>query len=417
MNSRERVRAAINHLQPDRVPLDLGSTTVTGIVASAYARLRRALGLPSRPVQLMEPFLMLAQFEDDVRDALGIDTVGIRVPKGHLGIRHDNWKPWRLFDGTDVLIPGQLVLTEDENGDILAYPRGDASAPPSARMPRGGPYFDAIIRQEPIDEDNLDPEAWVRDMYAVYSDEDLRYLEAQANHLYHNTDCALVTNLSGGAFGDIAHVPGVGVPYPKGIRDPLEWYVAHVTHPEYIKGIYELQCEIALENLRLLWQAVGSKVDVLYVSGTDFGTQDRALISPDMYRELYQPFHKRINDWIHTHTTWKAFYHSCGSLVDLLDDLVAAGVDILNPVQCSAKGMDPAYLKEKYGTRLVFWGGGVDTQQTLPFGTPEEVRAQVRERIRIFGRGGGYVFNPVHNIQQNVPAENMMAMLEAAQEA
>ena len=289
MNSRERVRAAINHLQPDRVPLDLGSTTVTGIVASAYARLRQALGLPPKPVQLMEPFLMLAQFEDDVRDALRIDTVGIRVPKGHLGIRHDNWKPWRLFDGTDVLIPGQLVLAEDENGDILAYPRGDASAPPSARMPRDGPYFDAIIRQEPIDEENLDPQAWVRDMYAVYGDEDLRYLEAQADHLYRNTDRALVTNLSGGAFGDIAHVPGVGVPYPKGIRDPLEWYVAHVTHPEYIKGIYELQCEIALENLRLLWQAVGSKIDVLYVSGTDFGTQDRSLITHDMYGELYQP--------------------------------------------------------------------------------------------------------------------------------
>jgi uroporphyrinogen-III decarboxylase len=154
-------------------------------------------------------------------------------------------------------------------------------------------------------------------------------------------------------------------------------------------------------------------MDVIYVSGTDFGTQDRLFISPDLYRELYKPFHRRLNDWIHSHTTWKVFCHSCGAIAELLDDLIDAGVDIINPIQTSARGMDPAALKARYGDRLVFWGGGVDTQRTLPFGTPVHVYEEVCERIRILSEGGGYVFNPVHNILVNFRAENMLAMFQA----
>ena len=203
----------------------------------------------------------------------------------------------------------------------------------------------------------------------------------------------------------------------KGIRNPEDWIIAHVTHPEYISGIFERQCEIGLENLRLVWEAVGSKIDVIFVSGTDFGTQDRLFISPEMYRALYKPFHKRINDWIHQNTTWKVFFHTCGSIAGLLDDLIDAGVDIVNPVQCSAKGMEATGLKNKYGERLVFWGAGVDTQWTLPFGTPDEVYIQVAERIRTFNRGGGFVFNTIHNIQQAVPVANLMAMFKAIEES
>ncbi len=413
MNSRERVRAAIQHQVPDRVPLDLGGTSVTGIVATACARLRRALGLEEHPPRVFDPFLMLAEVEDDLRLLLGIDTVPLRLPTNRFGIRNAGWKPWRLWDGTEVLIPGKFNVTEAENGDLLAYPRGDTSLPPSARMPRGGFYFDAIVRQEPIDEDRLDPDEWVEGMFSIYAEEDLRYLEARADYLYRNTEWSIVGHLSGGAFGDISYVPAVGLPHPRGIRDPLEWYVAHASHPEYIRGIFERQCEIALRNLELLWQAVGSRMDVIYVSGTDFGTQDRLFISPDLYRELYKPFHRRLNDWIHSHTTWKVFYHSCGAIAELLDDLIDAGVDIINPIQTSARGMDPAPLKALYGDRLVFWGGGVDTQRTLPFGTPVQVYEEVCERIRIFSEGGGYVFNPVHNIQDNVPAENLLAMFQA----
>jgi len=237
MNSRERVRAAINHHQPDRVPLDLGGTEVTGIAAGAYARLRRALGLPERPPKVSEPYQMLAQVDDDVRCRLGINTVPLQLPVTIFGFRNEGWKLWQLFDGTQVLVPERFVTREAENGDLLLFPRGDTSAPPSARMPRGGFYFDAIIRQEPLDQVSLDPEEWVRQVCSVYADEDLRYLESEAKRLYEWTDWSIVCVFGGGEFGEISSVPAVGVPYPKGIRDPMEWYVAHITHPEYIKGI------------------------------------------------------------------------------------------------------------------------------------------------------------------------------------
>jgi len=416
LTSRERVRTAIDRQVPDRVPLDLDSCEVTGISASAYAKLRHALGLEPRPVKVWDPFQMLGEVDPDVREALGVDVIGLRRTTTAFGFKNENWKPWRLFDRTDVLVSEHFVTTEAENGDILIHPQGDKNAPPSGRMPKGGFYFDAIVRQEPIDFDRLDPEEWVRDMYSVYTDEDLEYIQRQADHLYRNTSFSILGACWWGGFGDIALVPGHGVKHPKGIRDPEEWYIAHVTHPHYIKGIFELQCEIALQNLKLYKEAVADKIDVITVSGTDFGTQRGPFMSVKMYRELYKPFHKKVNDWIHANTNWKTFYHSCGSMAAFLDDFIEAGVDILNPVQCSAEGMDPVMLKEKYGDRIVFWGGGVDTQRTLPFGTPEEVREEVKERLNIFAKGGGYIFNPVHNIQQGTPPENILAMFETVKE-
>jgi len=412
MTSRERIRKAINHEEPDRIPIDLGSIPVTGIAASTYAKLRKALELSSKPVKIVEPFQILAEVEEDVREKFGIDTLGLQLPTTMFGFRNENWKPWRLFDGTEVLVPELFIAKENKDGDLLLYPKGDTSAPPSAKMPKGGYYFDGIVRQEVIDETRLDPEEWVKDQYSVYTDEDLQYLEQTAEDFYRNTEFSLVGSFWQGGFGDIALIPGLNVKYPKGIRDPQEWIIAHALHPEYIKGIFSLQCEIALQNLKLYYQAVGDKIDVVAVSGTDFGTQNAPSISPDMYRDMYKPFHKLINEWIHKNTSWKIFYHSCGSVVSLLDDFLDVGIDILNPVQCSAAGMDPRLLKEKYGNKLVFWGGGVDTQRTLPFGTPEEVRKEATERCQIFGKNGGFVFNTIHNIQPKTPTENIIAMFK-----
>ena len=283
-------------------------------------------------------------------------------------------------------------------------------------MPQGGYYFDLLIRQEPLDERKLNPEDWVKQQYSVFSEEELEYLERKAENLYKNTDLSIVGNFLDTSFGALSRVPGGAIKHPKGIRDPQKWLIAHIEHPEYIKGIFELQCEIGLKNLELSYEAVGNKIDVIMACGTDFGTQNGPFISPDMYREFYKPLNRRINDWIHKNTSWKTFYHTCGSIVAFLDVFVEAGVDILNPVQTSAKDMDPKMLKEKYGNKLVFWGGGVDTQKTLPFGTPEEVRKEVNERCRIFGKGGGYVFNTIHNIQSKVPIENLMAMFQTVRE-
>lgn len=415
MTSRDRVRAAVHHQEPDRVPVDLGSTPVTGIAASAYARLRKALGFPPVSVKVSEPFQVLGEVEFEVMGKLGVDTVGLRSPVTMFGYRNKNWKPWRLFDGTDVLVGEQFVVEEDENGDLLIYPGGDTSVPPSGRMPKGGFYFDSIVRQESMDEARLDPRRFAEE-FERYSDEDLEYFRRASEELYRNTERSIVLWFGQGGFGDIAVVPGPGLKHPKGVRDPQEWYIAHMTHPEYIRGIFEIQYEVALENLKLLWEAVGNRADVVGVSGTDLGTQNACFISPDMYRDLYQPFHRKLNDWIHTNTPWKILYHSCGSIAAVLDDLIEAGVDVLNPVQCSAVGMEAKTLKERYGDRLVFWGGGVDTQKTLPFGTPEAVRQEVKERIETFAPGGGFVFNPIHNIQPTTPVENMLALFEAVRE-
>jgi len=417
MTSRERVRKAINHQEPDCIPFDLGSTSGTSIHVSAYAKLRKALGLKDQRVKVIDPYLMLAEVEMEVIKKLGIDTVALWLPTTRFGFRNENWKPWKLFDGTEVMVPGKFTTEEDSEGNIYLYPEGDPSASASARMPKGGYYFDIITRQDPINKTDLDPEEWARQTWSIISEEDLKYLEETANILYKNTDLSIVGSFIDAGFGCISRVPGPHIKHPKGIRDPKDWYEAHILYPNYIKGIFELQCEIAVKNLELVYQAVGDKVDVVVTSGTDFGTQDGTFISPDMFREFYKPYYQRVNDWIHQNTPWKVFLHTDGSITTLLDDFVEAGVDILNPVQCSAKNMDPRMLKGKYGDKLVFWGGGVDTQKTLPFGSPDEVRKEVVERCHVFGKGGGYVFSAIHNIQPDVPIDNLIAMLRAFQES
>ena len=414
MNSRERVMAALNHQEPDRVPLDLGGSPVTGMHVSSVYLLRQALQLdpPGTPVRVIEPYQMLGEIEPDLLMAIGADVVPLAPPTTLFGFRNEGWRPWRTFDGTPVLVPAGFNTDPEPDGSILQYPEGDRSAPPSGRMPAGGYYFDSIIRQPPIDEARLDPADNLEEFGPV-SEADLAYFHDEAERLWHETDKAILANFGGLAFGDIALVPAPWLKHPKGIRDVAEWYMSTVTRRDYVYRVFERQCEIALQNLPRLYQAVGDRVAIVYTSGTDFGMQTGPFISPQTYRDLYQPFHREVNHWVHCHTPWKTFIHTCGSVAALLPDLIDAGFDILNPVQTSAAQMDPATLKARYGDRLVFWGGGVDTQRTLPFGTPEEVQAQVHERIRILGPGGGFVFNTIHNVQAGVPVENLLALYQA----
>jgi uroporphyrinogen-III decarboxylase len=412
MTSRERVRKALNHEKPDKVPHDLGATTVTGIAASTYHALREKLRFGKGKVKIWEPFQMLGEVESEAREVLGIDTIGLSLPNTFFGFKNNQgWKPWRLFEGIEVLVPVHFMTTSDEQGNYFIYPQGDTSAPPSGKMPKDGYYFDILVRQDPIEDlDILDPEDWIKGMYPLFNEEELLYLEKTSKNLFENTNFSLVGNLINAGFGDMAWLPAPHLKYPEGIRDPEEWIMAHLTHPDYIQSIYEKQAEIAIKNLEMAYEAVGERLDVLMVSGTDFGTQNGLMWSPDIYRELYKPFHMLVNRWVHEHTPWKVFFHTCGSIVKLMDEFIEVGVDILNPVQGSAAGMDLGFLKEKYGDKVTFWGGGVDTQKTLPFGSPEEVEEEVRERIEILGKDGGFVFATVHNIQAGVPIENLLAM-------
>lgn len=410
---RERLQQTLNHQQPDRIPIDFGGTSVTGIHASCVAALRDYYGLEKRPVRVHEPFQMLALVEEDLQDAMGLDVTTVFARNTMFGFPVERWKPW-LFNGLEVLVPGDFNTTVDANGDTLIYPEGDLTVPASGRMPQGGYFFDCVIRQEPLDEDHLNPEDNLEEFGPAS--------RAELDHLSRSVSAAgatgrgVIATFGGTAFGDIAMVPGPFLKHPKGIRDVTEWYVSTSSRRDYVHRVFEGQAEIAVANLERVYEAVGENVQAVFICGTDFGTQTSAFCSVKTFRDLYLPYYKRVNDWIHAHTQWKTFKHSCGAVSKFIPSLIEAGFDILNPVQCSATGMEPEQLKANFGDRIVFWGGGVDTQKTLPFGMPAEVREQVLRRCEIFAPGGGFVFNTIHNVQARTPVENIVAMVDAVHE-
>jgi hypothetical protein len=413
MTPRERLGAALDHREPDRLCVDFGAGFQTGMGAGAVHRLREAvLGRNESRVKVVEPYQMLGEIDEELRQALGLDVVGVHGWGTMFGFKLQDWKPFTLFDGTPVLVPGQFNITPADDGGWLMHPEGDTSVPPCAWMPRDSYFFDSLNRQPPLDESRLDPADNCEEM-GVIGDEEVRHFAALARHYYDNTSYGIYMTLPGTAFGDIALVPAPWMKQPKGIRGVQEWYMATANHRDYVQRVFERQCECALKSIAKLAAAVGDRAQVVFVSGTDFGTQNGQFCSVQTYRELYKPFHQAVNDQIHRLTKWKTFIHSCGAVRPFLPEFIEAGFDVLNPVQCSAKGMDPHELKREFGRDLVFWGGGVDTQRTLPFGTPDEVYRQVRERIDIFAPGGGFVFNSIHNIQSNVPTANILAMFRA----
>jgi hypothetical protein len=414
MTSRERILTACAHQAPDRLPVDFGGGFQTGLHVSIVYQLRQALRLdpPGTPVKVVEVYQMLGELAPDLRRALGVDTVSLHGTGTMFGFPQVAFKEWLLADATPVLVPVDFNTRYEPNGDLLQWPGNDRSVPPSGRMPAGGHFFDAIPRQQPFAEANLDPADNTEEFQPV-ADAEIEHYRRLAERLITTTDQALFCTFGGLTFGDIALVPATFLKRPKGIRDIEEWYVSTVTRTDYIKAVFERQAQVALENLARLHAAIGARAAIIQTNGTDFGTQNGPFLSAAKYRELFLPYQQRVNGWIHRNTSWKTFMHCCGGIAPLLDAVVEAEFDILNPVQCSAKGMDARALKKHYGDALVFWGGGVDTQKTLPFGTPQQVRDQVRERIDIFGPGGGFVFCSIHNVQAQTPIANLLAMFEA----
>jgi hypothetical protein len=410
MTSREKVRRALRH-EPGPVPVDFGSTGVTGLHVSCVAALRDHYGLPAHPVKVWEPFQMLGAVEGDLLTALGSDCVGVSGRGTMFGFANEGWHEWRTPWGQVVLVPEGFRPREEAAGDVFLFPEGDPTVPPSGHMPAGGYFFDAIIRQPPIDEDKLDA-ADNCEEFKRFGPAEIAHWTAEIARVRGATR-SVHASVGGTGFGDIALVPAAFLKHPKGIRDVNEWYISLVERRDYIHRIFSYQCEIALQNLATFARLAGDTVDVLFVCGTDFGTQTSQFCSPATFDELFAPYYRQVNDWVHQHTAWKTFKHSCGAVRPLVDRFIAAGFDILNPVQCSAKDMDPVRLKADFGDRIVFWGGGVDTQHTLPFGTPAAVQAQVTERLRAFSPGGGFVFNTIHNIQARTPVENIVAMVDA----
>ncbi len=422
MTSRERIIAAINHKTPDRCPIDLGGCGQTGMNASTMYKFREALGLEKRPIRIVEPMQMLGEVDEDLRMAVKSDIVGLWNATTTLGYKNENYKPFMMDDGTPTLVGGGFKYDKNERGDTMVRALCNDNYPYTMCMPNGGSFFDGVDHSEPIDLDDVEDMNAREDFkadFSVCTDEDARHWEEESKKLYNNTDYAIMGVLGGAGLGDVALVPGISIPYPKGVRKIEDWLAVHLMYPDYINEVFSLQTEVMLKNLEIYKQAVGERIQVIWVSGTDFGMQNALFASVETFQSLYKPHYKRINEWIHQNTDWKTFYHTCGCITDLLPDLADMGVDCLNPVQINAManagGMTAEKLKAEFGDKFTFWGGGIDTQHILPFGSPEEVRAEVKERIRVLNQGGGYVFSSIHNIVSGVPAENLIAMYEAAQ--
>ena len=395
--------------------IDFGATSVTGIHVRSIEKLRKYYGLENRPVRVTDPYQMLGEIDQELAGIMCVDVTGAKGRNNSFGFyNHGPFKEYVTPWEQTVLVPEGFRTTMDRNGDVLVYPQGDTSIPPSGRMPRNGYFFDAIIRQPPIEEEKLDPQDNLEE-FGVISGKDLEYWKDAAQRA-RDTGKAVIAGFGGTALGDIAHIPGIKLKKPKGIRDITEWYMSILTRPDYIKAIFDRQTEIALENFRLLHSVTADNVDAVYICGTDFGTQDSTFCSPEQFDELWLPYYTRINQWVHANTGWKTFKHSCGAVEPFMSRFIDAGFDIINPVQVNARGMDPVLLKKKYGKDLVFWGGGIDTQKTLPYSTPGEVREEVLRLCDIFALDGGFVFATVHNIQANVPVENIAAMVNAVRE-
>ena len=400
MSSRERVLKTLNHEEPDRVPLDMGSTIMSGIMAHALDGLRKHLGLENRPVKVYEIFQMLGEVEMDLVDRLGIDVLPVEPPVQFFGLRREKWKPWKLWDGTDVLVPGRFDVEVDEQGNWLLHNEGDPFQPVEGRMPKDGFYFDMNSMIEAHMDYQPPPLESVKKENHITTEE-LEFLAARAETLRRETDKALLL----GCWGM------VGLPQVGSIPDFL---CLLAMDRAYIKDLFAVRTETALKNLERLNSYLKDSIDILGLDGTDYGAQNNELFSPEAFEELFLPYFKEQNEWVHGNTNWKIWQHTCGSVTKIIPMLIESGLDILNPVQTSAAGMDPTWLKHEFGSQITFWGGGVDTQKTLPFASPEEVKREVAERIRVFAPGGGFVFNTVHNIQQETPPENILAAYDTA---
>jgi hypothetical protein len=321
-------------------------------------------------------------------------------------VRPDSqWVPRTLFDGSPVLLPPGTAIREDEDGGwtLLA---ADGS-PSSFRMPRGGYYFDdtAFNRGGRIDPGAFRPQSNI-------PDESLRLMQDYAGGLYRSTDYALLGWGFGVCFLGLSLITDRSSNVTQGMPD--EWMMMLMTEKETCHEMMDRSVEATISCLRLVNEAVGKYCFAWGIASDDSGTQRCEFINPDLWAEMIKPHYAKLCDWVHRDTRMKTFLHSCGSIPRLIPHLIEAGVDILNPVQTSAADMDPERLKNEFGRKIVFWGGGCDTQSVLPASTPEAVREHVKERMAIFAPGGGYVFTQVHNIQAKVPTENVEAMLDAA---
>lgn len=409
MNSRERVLQSMNFEQPDRVAIDFGAHRSSGIAALAYARLRDYLGLPRHPPKIYDMPQQLAIIDEDVLERFNADC--IELGRGFC-LNDSDWKPWVLPDGTECLVPQWANLIRKNDSWVINGPDGT----PIAIQKKGMVYFDQTSfpfmenPEEKIDrlEEMLDYNMWAAVAAppgpVTWDEAGMSFLAEGARQFREKTNRAIV-----GLFG---------APIFEGGQQLFRidnYYVALATEPDLVHHFLDRLMSIYMQRLELYLKAVGPYIDIILFSD-DYGMQTGPQISPDMFREFFKPRHQQIWQYAKKLAPVKVMLHSCGTITDLLPDMIEAGLDAVNPVQTNCKRMEPERLKSEFKGQITLWGGGCNTQHVLPAGTPEEVRADVLRNLDILAPGGGYVFQQIHNIQADVPPENIVAMFDAVAE-
>lgn len=407
MTPRERVLASLCHEPPDRLPIDFGSHRSSGIAAIAYRRLRDYLGLEERPIRVYDPVQQLAIIDEDVLERFDVDT--IELGRG-FALEDKHWSDWTLPDGSPCQMPAWALPEREDDGWVIRSSSGRILA----RMPEGSLYFEQCYWPY-LDEDDFDklPEALSENMWCavqsppgplVAGEDGGQVLADGARRLRERTDRAII-GLFGGNLLEVGQFL---------YRNDV-FFMLLAGDPDRAGEFLDRLVDIHVANLESFLAAVGPYVDII-LFGDDLGMQSGPQISPQMYREVFKPRHAKMWQRAKELADVKVMLHCCGGVRELLDDLIDAGLDTINPVQVSCQGMDATGLKADFGDRIAFWGGGCDTHVVLNRATPEEIRQHVIDQVSILKPGSGFIFQQVHNILADIPPENVVAMFDAARE-
>jgi len=409
MNSRERVRLAANHKIPDRVPIDLGSMRSSGIAAIAYNNLRKKLNIVKKEPPKMYDFIQQLVYPDkEVMELFHVDIID--AGQAFL-LRLDEWKQWELNDGSECLIPKFLNIEISKDGTVYVLSKDGIRL---GKKPKTSLYVDQCYwvysDQESIPDDfddkDLDKHVWAIPSppwhLDIFDNQQYREFISGIKNLYENTSYSIVLAVGCNMFETGTFLRGME-------NFMMDMYA----NRNKTKKLLDRLVERNMLKLERIIAGVGKYIDFLQF-GDDLGGQDSPFMSPEIYREVFKPRHKKMWDFVHEKSGCKVFLHSCGSIYKLLPDLIDAGLDVLNPVQTTARDMEPEKLKKEFGKNITFWGGCCNTRDVLASSAPQKVKKDVEERIKILGEGGGLVFNQVHNILADVPPENIIAMFEAA---
>jgi uroporphyrinogen decarboxylase len=410
MNSRERVLSAIAHKEPDKVPIDMGSNPSSGISAIAYSNLIKYLGKEHLPVQVYDVVQQLAQPHNEIIDLFGIDVLDLGRTFNE---KPEHWQPTILANGDKAFYPAWFNPAKDDSGNWIAH---HSSGLPIAKMPSGATFFDQThfpwVNGYPDTMKGLDDAMskvlWSAFVHSPWDNAEMPgfwdELRKRAIHLKETSDKALMIVVGCNLFE-----------WGSFIRRMDNFMMDMYMEPDNTEKLLDALMEKHLQTLSKVCEAVGDVVDIVRF-GDDLGAMNGPFMDPDLYRQLFKPRHKQLCDFAKQNSNMKTFLHSCGSIYKLIPDLIEAGYDIINPMQTQCTDMEPEKLKNEFGKEITFWGGGIETVGTLNSATTEQVRAEVLNRLEILSKGGGYVFNTVHNIMPDVPPQNILAMFNAVKE-